>query len=65
MNAAVSKYSTLGRGLWVVTIGVAVYNIAIAEDKVTATAKEGVIMDGGFAGGAAGGAKRIKKKPHF
>jgi len=56
MNAAASKYSKLGRGLLVVTIGVAVYNIAAAEDKVTATAREGVIIGGGFSGGAAGGA---------
>ena len=56
MNAAASKYSKLGRGLLVVTIGVAVYNIAVAEDKVTATAREGLVIGGGFAGGAAGGA---------
>ncbi|MBV1869904.1 MAG: hypothetical protein KUG76_03270 [Gammaproteobacteria bacterium] len=56
MNAAASKYSKLGRGLVFVTIGVAVYNIAVAEDKVTATAREGVIIGGGFSGGAAGGA---------
>jgi len=56
MNAAASRYSKLGRGLLVVTIGVAVYNVAVAEDKVKATAREGVIIAGGFAGGAAGGA---------
>jgi hypothetical protein len=56
VNAAASKYSKLGRGLLVVTIGLAVYNISVAEDKVTATAREGVIIGGGFAGGAAGGA---------
>lgn len=56
MNATAGKYSALGRGLLVVTIGAAVYNIAVAEDKVTATAREGVIIGGGFAGGAAGGA---------
>lgn len=55
MNAEASKYSKLGRGLLVVTIGVAVYNIAVAENKVTATAREGVIIGGGFAGGAVAG----------
>ncbi|BBA32787.1 uncharacterized protein sS8_0822 [Methylocaldum marinum] len=40
----------------VVTIGVAVYNIALAEEKAKATAREGVIIGGGLAGGAAGGA---------
>lgn len=56
MNAAARRFSRLGRGLLVVTIGVAVYNIAVAEDKLQATAREGVIIGGGFAGGAAGGA---------
>lgn len=56
MNAAATRYSNLGRGLLVVTIGVAVYNIATAEDKIKATGREGVIVGGGFAGGAAGGA---------
>lgn len=56
MNVAASKYSKLGRGLLFVTIGVAVYNIAVAEDKGAATAREVVIIGGGFAGGAAGGA---------
>jgi len=56
MNMAASRYSKLGRGLLVVTIGIAVYNIAVAEDKVKATAREGVVIGGGFAGGAAGGA---------
>jgi hypothetical protein len=56
MNAAARRFSKLGQGFLVVTIGVAVYNIALAEDKVKATAREGVIIGGGFAGGAAGGA---------
>lgn len=55
MNAAANKFSRLGQGFLVVTIGAAVYNIAVAEDKITATAREGVIIGGGFAGGAAGG----------
>lgn len=56
MNATVNRLSKLGRGFLFVTIGAAVYNIAAAEDKVKATAREGVIVGGGFAGGAAGGA---------
>lgn len=56
INAAANRYSNLGRGLLVVTIGVAVHNIAVAEDKVKATGREGVIIGAGFAGGAAGGA---------
>lgn len=48
--------SVLGRGFLFVTLAVAVYNIVTAEDKVEATAREGVILGGGFVGGAAGGA---------
>lgn len=55
-NAAARRCTALGRGLLVVTVGAAVYNIATAEDKVKATTREGVIIGGGFAGGAAGGA---------
>lgn len=46
----------LGRGLAVVTFGFAIYNIAAAEDKVEATAREGALLGGGILGGAAGGA---------
>lgn len=56
VNAAARRYTALGRGLLLVTIGAAVYNIATAEDKVKATTREGVVLGGGFAGGAAGGA---------
>lgn len=56
MNAAAKKYSKLGRGFLVVTIGVAIYNISVAEDKLKATVREGAVVGGGFAGGAAGGA---------
>jgi hypothetical protein len=56
VNASVLKYARLGQGLVVVTVGIAIYNIVTAEDKLKATAKEGVVVGGGFAGGAAGGA---------
>lgn len=39
VNAAARRYSTPGRGLIVVTLGVAVFNIAAAEGKIRATAK--------------------------
>ena len=35
-------------------MGITVYNIATAEDKVKATAREGAVLSGGFAGGADG-----------
>ncbi len=56
VSAAASKLTKLGQGLIVVTLGIAVYNIALAKDKTKATAKEGLIIGGGFAGGATGGA---------
>lgn len=56
VNVALQRFSKLGRGLMVVTLGIAVYNVAVAEDKGKAVAHEGVVLGGGFAGGAAGGA---------
>lgn len=56
VTLAAKRYTTLGRGLIIVTIGFAVYNIASAEDKITATAREGLVIGGGFSGGAGGGA---------
>jgi hypothetical protein len=44
-----------GRGLFVLTIAIAVYHIATAEDKVRAAANEGAAIGGGLAGAAAFG----------
>ncbi len=46
MNTAANRFSKLGRGLLVVTVDVAVYNIAVADDKTKATAREGIIIGG-------------------
>jgi hypothetical protein len=56
VNLALQRFSKLGRGLMVVTLGIAVYNVAVADNKGKAVAREGVVLGGGFAGGAAGGA---------
>lgn len=56
VNAAARHYTTLGRGLVFVSLGAAVYNVAMADDKARAVAREGVVIGGGFAGAAAGGA---------
>ena len=56
VNMTALRYTRLGRGLLLVTMGLAVYNIAVSENKVEATAREGVVIGGGFAGGATGGA---------
>jgi len=44
-----------GRGLFVLTITISIYHIITAEDKVRATANEGVAVGGGMAGAAAFG----------
>lgn len=45
-----------GRGLFILTITIAVYHIATAEDKLRATANEGLAIGGGLAGAATLGA---------
>ena len=55
VNAKVARLGKLGRGLFVLSIGISIYNVATAEDKADATAREGVGFAGGALGGAAGG----------
>lgn len=45
-----------GRGLFILTVAIAVYHIATAEDKVRAAANEGAAIGGGLAGATALGA---------
>jgi hypothetical protein len=58
-TADVAKWSRLGKGLMFMTIGIAIYDIATAEDKVDATKREvfdlGTSTLGTIAGGAAMG----------
>ncbi len=56
VSARAGRLGALGRGLWVLTAVVAIYNISTAEDKVHQTGREVANAGGGFAGGAAGGA---------
>lgn len=56
VNAKVLQTLRYGRALGVATAGVAIYNIAQAEDKPRAIVREGAILGAGFASGAAGGA---------
>ncbi|MCE5225937.1 MAG: hypothetical protein LLG05_08755 [Porphyromonadaceae bacterium] len=56
VNMKVRKFGRAGRLFLVFTISVAVYNVASADDKTTAAAREGTALSGGFLGGAAGGA---------
>lgn len=55
-TARALRFGKLGKGLWVLTIGIAVYNVTTAEDKTEAVTREGVGIGGGMLGGAAGGA---------
>ncbi len=45
-----------GRALIVVSLGIAVHNIVVADNKIKQTIKEGTVLGGGIAGGVAGGA---------
>lgn len=42
-----------GRGLFLLTMTIAVYHVATADDKIRAAANEGVALGGGLAGAAA------------
>lgn len=55
-NILARRLSRLGRGLLVITMGIAIYNISTADDKIKAAADESVTLGGGMLGGAAGGA---------
>lgn len=54
-TAASRNLSRLAKGLWLLSAGMAIYNIASAEDKVEASIEEGVAVGGGLAGGAVAG----------
>lgn len=56
VSAKVARAGHAGRILWFISLGVAAYNIASAEDKARATGREAASIGGGFAGGAATGA---------
>jgi hypothetical protein len=51
-----ARAGAAGRALFVLSIGLAVYNIANAEDKAWQTGREAANIGGGFAGGVAAGA---------
>jgi hypothetical protein len=56
VSAGARRLGAAGRGLWVLSIAIAAYNIGTAEDKVDAAGREAAGAGGGFVGGAAGGA---------
>lgn len=56
VNALMRRASRAGRGLLILSLGVSVYNVATAEDKLAAAGHEALVTGAGFAGGVAGGA---------
>jgi hypothetical protein len=56
VNLRVRYMGMAGRAFLVLSLGMAVYNVASAEDKTRQAAKEGVSLGAGVAGGMAGGA---------
>jgi hypothetical protein len=56
ITARMWRVSVAGRALLLVSVALAVYNIATAEDHVAAAQREGALLGGGIAGGIAGGA---------
>jgi|SRR5690606_28719327 len=55
-NQLAKTMGRAGRGFIAVTVAISVYNIATAEDKIMASAKEGAVLGGGLLGSVAGGA---------
>jgi hypothetical protein len=51
-----ARFAKLGRGFLLLTGGLAVYNVATADNKGEAIAREGMGVGAGIAGGALGGA---------
>ncbi len=56
VSASAARLGAVGRGLWVLSAVVAIYNVGTAEYKVHAAGREAANLGGGFAGGAGGGA---------
>jgi len=56
ITAVMRRLGPAGRGLLILSVAVSVYNIATAENKVQATAREVTVVGAGIGGGVAGGA---------
>ena len=56
VSATMQRLSNAGKGLIVLSLGLSIYRIAVAEDKVDAAAQEAAITGAGIGGGMAGGA---------
>lgn len=56
INAQMLRLSRVGRGLIFLSLAISVYNVATAEDQVTAAGREVAVTGAGIGGGMAGGA---------
>lgn len=56
VNAKLVRWSRIGKGLIVLSIGISVYNIATAEDPGAQAVEEVAVTGAGIVGGMAGGA---------
>jgi hypothetical protein len=56
VSAKTARLGKIGKGLWILTACVAIYNVSVANNKVKAAGREAANVGGGFGGGAAGGA---------
>lgn len=56
VNRKAARLGNIGRGLWVLTACLAIYNVSVADNKTKAAGREAANVGGGFAGGAGGGA---------
>lgn len=56
VNFKMKRMNGIGRGLWILTACIAIYNISVADNKIDAAGREAANVGGGFAGGAGGGA---------
>lgn len=56
VSATMRRLSRAGKGLIVLSLGVSIYRISVADDKGMATVQEATITGAGVGGGIAGGA---------
>ncbi|WP_239985555.1 type VI secretion system PAAR protein [Marinobacter salexigens] len=56
VSATMKRLSHAGKGLIILSLGLSVYRIAVADDRVEAAAEEAAITSAGVGGGIAGGA---------
>ena len=54
-TSAATNLGRLGKGLIIVTAAISIYNVATADDKGRAAAREAATLSGGFLGGSAAG----------